>query len=157
MASDTAPARCIGRPRSRPAAASVEHLLGQAAPAKAKARPHVRWPDSWVKPDPLEHRAHVDAQVLGEAGNLVREREPQGEKDVRCVLHDARLLGAHHEERRPGPGERARYGRERIGIRALAERPDDHSSGRADILERASLAQELRGDEESVQDHPRAG
>ena len=129
-------------------------LLGQAAPAEAVARSHVRVPDPGIVPDPLEHRSHVHAQVLGEPGHLVREREAQGQEDVRGVLHQARLLGPHDEERRPGSGERARHQRERVGIRVLAERPDDHPRGPADVLERASLAQELRGDEETLGHHP---
>jgi hypothetical protein len=35
----------------------------------------------------------------------------------------------------------------------LAERPDDHPRGPADVLERVSLAQELRGDEQTLAHH----
>ena len=35
-----------------------------------------------------------------------------------------------------------------------AERPNDHPRGPADVLERASLAQELRGDEEALAHYP---
>jgi hypothetical protein len=36
--------------------------------------------DPWIVSDTLEHRPHVHTQIFRESGDLVRERESQGEE-----------------------------------------------------------------------------
>ena len=107
--------------------------------------------DPRIVPDALEHRPHVHAQILREIGNLVREREPQGEEGVRCVLDQACLLGPHDQQGRTGHGKSVRHPCECVRVRVLAEGPDYQASGSADVPERAPLAHELRHDKETLE------
>jgi hypothetical protein len=105
--------------------------------------------DPWIMPDALEHGPHVHTQILREAGDLVRKRESQGEEDIRRVLYEACLFGPHDQERSLGHGKRILHACKCVRVWVLAECPKYDTSGPADVIQGASLSQELRRDEDA--------
>ena len=100
LAADAAVVTCIGRPSVRPATASVVSSFGRQLAAEPEARVHVGPPDPRVRPDPGEHLVDVGPGLLAQRGDLVRERQLEGEERVRAVLDDLGRLDVDDQARR---------------------------------------------------------
>ena len=131
------------QPERPPGDGKRGQLLGQAAAAEPEARVHVRSPDPRVRPDAREDLVDVRPGLLAQAGDLVRERQLEGEEGVGGVLDDLGRLDVDDEAR---PGER-RVQREHVieGVGVRVREPADDDPGRIrEIFDCGALAQEFR-------------
>ncbi len=113
--------------------------FGRQSAPEAEAGLHVRAADPRVGREPGEHLADVRPGFLAQRGDLVGERQLEGQERIRPVLDDLCRLDVDDQARgldRVVDGHH-RVERGRISIRE----PSDDDPGRVgEILDRAALA-----------------
>ena len=119
-----------------------DRLLGQARAADPGARPEERRPDPAVQADALDDRLDVRAGRVGDAGQLVGERDLHPEEDVRSELDQGDRTGIRDQRRR---AERRVQVDDRLGGRLVPRlQPAGHDAVRAiEVLEGLAFAHEL--------------
>jgi hypothetical protein len=118
-------------------------VLGEAAPAVARAREEELRPDALVAADALAHGAHVGPDGLAEPRDVVHERDARGEHRVGDVL--GHLRGARVDEEQPVVVELQRGVEPAHGRAArLVAHPEEHPVGLQEVVDRVALLQELR-------------
>ena len=99
--------------------------------------------DPRVQGDPGHHVVDVGAVLLGQARQLVRERQLEREERIRAVLDELGRGNIDDEQRRREGREQGgdEVERRRVGVR---EAPDHDPGGTQEVRHRRPLAEELR-------------
>ncbi len=118
-------------------------VLREAAPAVADARIQEVVADPGIGPDALADQLDVGAEVIGEIGELVHERDPRRQHRVRRVFGELGRAHVHHQQPLVAAHER-RVDRTHRGDRALVVGADHDAVGPHEIVDRRALLQEFR-------------
>ena len=141
--------RASASPRSRPDMAIVWSSLGRQLPPNPKLGRMYGRADPRVEPDRLEHRADVRAGPLRQAGQLVGERDLEGEERVGAVLDQLGFLEGDQPDRRAVEARTPRRARRARPRSADAVDPMTTRCGEREVAQGRALGEEL-GDREEA-------
>ena len=118
-------------------------VLRKAGTAEARSRSQEQRPDPAVQTHAVSDHLHVGAGSFAQLGHFVDEGDPGGEEAVRRVLDHLRGFDVGDDDR-DAAGAEGRVDLQHDVRRALIAATDDQPIRAHEVLDRGTLAQELR-------------